>query len=460
MIIVDNALERRQQEGNPIRVAMVGAGYMGRGIALQIVTATAGMKLAAISNRTISEAGRAYRQAGVESVKTVETVTQLEEAIAQGQYAITDDAMLLCQAEGIDAVIEVTGTIEFGAHVALEAVENGKHVILMNAEIDATLGPILKVYADRAGVVITNSDGDQPGVIMNLYRFVKAIGCKPVLAGNIKGLHDPYRTPETQRGYAAKYHQKPRMVTSFADGTKISMEMAVVANATGFRVGKRGMYGPPCTHVNDALTLFPMDQLLNGGLVDYIVGAEPAPGVFVLGYNEHPIQQRYMRYYKMGNGPLYVFYTPYHLCHLEVPLSVARAVLFQDATLSPLGGPVADVITAAKRDLKAGEVLDGLGGFTCYGLLENSEVCQVEDLLPIGLSQGCRLKGNIEKDQVITCAEVEFPKGRLCDKLRAEQYIYFSLLETSPVLAQTAARRWMDAGSYEAQRLHVTAGVG
>jgi predicted homoserine dehydrogenase-like protein len=426
MIIVDKALEKRHHEGDPIRVAMVGAGYMGCGIALQIVTATMGMNLVAVSNRTLSQAERAYRQAGVDSIKVVETVAQLEEAVAQGQCAITDDAMLLCQAGGIDAVIEVTGTIEFGAHVALKAIEHGKHVILMNAELDATLGPILKVYADRAGVVITNSDGDQPGVIMNLYRFVRAIGCAPLLAGNIKGLHDPYRTPETQRGYAAKYHQKPRMVTSFADGTKISMEMATVANGTGFKAGKRGMYGPHCTHVKDALTLFPIDQLLDGGLVDYLVGAEPAPGVFILGYNEHPIQQRYMKYYKMGNGPLYVFYTPYHLCHLEVPLTVARVVLFQDAALTPLAGPVCDVIVAAKRDLRKGEKLDGIGGFTCYGLLENSEVCQVENLLPMGLSQGCRLKTDIAKDQVITYADVALPEGRLCDKLRTEQTAYFT----------------------------------
>ncbi|MBC7250175.1 MAG: Gfo/Idh/MocA family oxidoreductase [Anaerolineae bacterium] len=426
MVIVDKALEKREKEGNPIGVAMVGAGYMGRGIALQIITATPGMRLVAISNRTLAQAERAYRQAGIEAVKVVETVSQLERAIAQGQYAITEDALLLCRAQGIDAVIEVTGTIEFGAHVALAAIENGKHVILMNAELDATIGPILKVYADRAGVVITNSDGDQPGVIINLYRFVKAIGCRPVLAGNIKGLHDPYRTPETQKGYAAKYHQKPQMVTSFADGTKISMEMAIVANATGFKVGKRGMYGPHCEDVSDAPRLFPLEQMLNGGLVDYVVGAKPAPGVFVLGYNDHPLQQEYLRYYKMGDGPLYVFYTPYHLCHLEVPLTVARAVLFHDAAVAPLGGPVTEVITVAKRDLKAGEALDGLGGFTCYGLLENAEVCHAENLLPMGISPGCRLKRDISKDQVITYDDVELPEGRLCDQLRAEQMKYFA----------------------------------
>jgi predicted homoserine dehydrogenase-like protein len=452
MIIVDKALEKRHQEGNPIRVALVGAGYMGRGVALQIITATVGMRLVAISNRTLSEAERAYRQAGVESVIAVDTVARLEAAMAQGQYAITDNAMLLCQAGGIDAVIEVTGTIEFGAQVALQAIEHGKHVILMNAELDATLGPILKVYADRAGVVITNSDGDQPGVIMNLCRFVQAIGCKPVLAGNIKGLHDPYRTPETQRGYAAKYHQKPHMVTSFADGTKISMEMAVVANGAGFKVGKRGMYGPHCDHVQDALTLFPMEQLLGGGLVDYIVGAEPPAGVFILGYNEHPVQQHYMTYYKMGDGPLYVFYTPYHLCHLEVPFTVARAVLFQDATLAPMGGSVCDVITAAKRDLKAGEVLDGIGGFTCYGLLENSPVCQAENLLPMGLSEGCRLKRDIPRDQVITYADVELPQGRLCDELRAEQTAYFALPQVPGQVVEAKTSPNTDTGSHCAQQ--------
>ena len=160
--------------------------------------------------------------------------------------------------------------------------------------------------------------------------------------------------------------------------------------------------------------------------MDYILGAEPSPGVFVLGYNENPIQQRYMRYYKMGDGPLYVFYTPYHLCHMEAPLTLARAVLFQDAAIAPLAGPVCDVITVAKRDLTSGESLDGIGGFTTYGMLENFDVLEAENLLPMGLSQDCRLKRDIPKDQAITYADVEFPSGRLSDKLRAEQNAYFS----------------------------------
>jgi predicted homoserine dehydrogenase-like protein len=133
-----------------------------------------------------------------------------------------------------------------------------------------------------------------------------------------------------------------------------------------------------------------------------------------------------MQVFKIADGPLYVFYTPYHLPHLEVPLTVARAVLFQDAAVTPLGGPVCDVITLAKRNLKAGEILDGIGGFTCYGTLDNSNVCQAENLLPMGLSEGCRLKRDISRDQAIAYADVELPVDRLCDKLRTEQNTYFA----------------------------------
>jgi Predicted homoserine dehydrogenase len=426
MIIVDTALAKRQEEGNPVRVALIGAGYMGRGIALEILTAIVGMKLVAISNRNLAEAERAYREAGVDSFKTVETVTQLEAAIAKGEFAVTDDAMLLCQAEGIEAIIEVTGDIEFGAHVVLEAIANRKHIILMNAELDATIGPILKVYADRAGVVLTYTDGDEPGVAMNLYRFVKTIGYQPVLAGNIKGFYDPYRNPDTQRGFAERVNQKVPMITSFADGTKLAMEATILANGTGLKVGKRGMFGHRCSHVKEVLNLFSADDLLNGGWVDFTVGAEPGTGAFVVGYNDHPIKQQYMSYFKMGDGPLYLFYTPYHLPHLQLPLTVARAVLFQDPTVAPIGAPVCDAITVAKRDLKAGEVLDGVGGFACYGQIDTYEVSQAENLLPIALSDGCRLKRNISKDQAISYQDVELPPGRLCDQLRAEQATCFA----------------------------------
>ena len=409
---------------------MIGAGFMGRGIALQIKNYVPGMELVAISNRHVDSARRAYQEAGTEAFKVVETRSQLEEIVARRGFAVTEDAMLLCEAQGIDAIIEVTGAVEFGAHVALQAIEHGKHVILMNAELDGTIGPILKVYADKAGVVITNADGDQPGVIMNLYRFVKGLGVKPVLCGNIKGLHDPYRNPTTQEGFARKWGQSPSMVTSFADGSKISFEQAIVANATGMRVARRGMFGPTVpagTHIREAVKQFPLEAMVAGsGIVDYVVGAEPSPGVFVLGTHDHPVQKHYLNLYKLGEGPLYCFYTPYHLCHFEVPNTVARAVLFEDAAITPMGPPKVDVVAAAKIDLRAGQVLDGIGHYMTYGLCENTDVVRDQNLLAIGLAEGCTLKVDIPKDQVLTFDDVQIPEGRMCDRLRDEQNKYFS----------------------------------
>jgi predicted homoserine dehydrogenase-like protein len=219
------------------------------------------------------------------------------------------------------------------------------------------------------------------------------------------------------------------MVTSFADGSKISFEQAIVASATGMRVAQRGMFGPTVptgTPIQETVDLYPLETLTEGpGIVDYIVGAVPSPGVFVLGMHDHPTQQHYLHLYKLGTGPLYCFYTPYHLCHFEVPNTVARAVLFGDAALTPLGAPCVDVVTTAKIDLKAGQVLDGIGYYMTYGLCENSDVVRAQDLLPIGLAEGCQLKRDIPKDQVLTYADVKLPEGRLCDKLRSEQNAYF-----------------------------------
>ncbi|MBD2515468.1 Gfo/Idh/MocA family oxidoreductase [Nostoc sp. FACHB-973] len=428
MIIIDRALQARAAAGNPIKVGMIGAGFMGRGIANQIVNSVPGMELVAISNRQIDAAKQAYSEAGIEDIQVVATVGELEDAIANGKYAVTEDAKLLCRAESIDALIEVTGAIEFGAQIVMEAIAHCKHVIMMNAELDGTIGPILKVYADRAGVILSACDGDQPGVQMNLYRFVKSIGLTPLLCGNIKGLQDPYRNPTTQEGFARRWGQKPHMVASFADGTKISFEQAIVANATGMKVAQRGMLGYDFNGYVDEMTqIYDVEQLKElGGIVDYVVGAKPGPGVYVFATHDDPKQRHYLNLYKLGEGPLYSFYTPYHLCHFEVPLSVARVVLFGDAVMSPIAGPLVDVITTAKIDLKAGETLDGIGYYMTYGQCENSDIVQQQNLLPMGLAEGCRLKRDIAKDQVLTYDDVELPEGRLCDQLRAEQNSYFA----------------------------------
>lgn len=425
MIILDKILEQRHVDDNPIKVAMVGAGFMGRGVTLQIVKYTLGMDLVAISNRNIGSARRAFQEAGIEEITTVENLEQLEESIKHKKPAITDDAVLLCQAEEIDVIFEVTGSIEFAASIALEAIKNHKHFISMNAELDGTIGPLLKTYADKEGVVFTNSDGDQPGVILNLYRFVKGIGVKPVLCGNIKGLHDPYRNPTTQEGFAKKWGQKAHMVTSFADGSKISFEQAIVANATGMRVAKRGMYGPTVetgTPIQESVNLYPLHELMDGpGIVDYVVGASPSPGVFVLGTIEDTTQKHYLNLYKLGEGPLYCFYRPYHLCHFEVPNSIARAVLLSDATIASLDCPTVEVIATAKTNLKAGQKLDGIGYYLTYGQCENADDVVKNNLLPIGVAEGCTVNRDIAQDEVLSYDDVTLPPNRLIDRLRLEQ---------------------------------------
>jgi predicted homoserine dehydrogenase-like protein len=419
MIIVDSALQQRVREDNPIQVALVGAGFSGRTLAYQIITAFPGIRLVAVSNRTVSAARAAYERSGVTDVVDVETPAQLEQAIANRQYAVTNDPSVLWLTEGVDAIIEATGSIEFGAKVVMNAVEHGKHVIMLNVELDATLGPVFKTRADRAGVIVTNTDGDEPGVAMNMARFVRSIGLEPVVAGNLKGLYDRYRTPKTQEAFAKQQKKKATTMTSFADGTKLSMELTVLGNALGFGVGKRGMHGPPLKDVNESKDFY-ADKLIEGGMVDFLLGAHPGNGAFVVGFSEDPVRKDYLEYLKMGSGPLYVFYTPFHLPQLEIPLTVARAVLLNDATVTPLGAPTCDSIAVAKKELRSGETLDGLGGFTCYALIENFRKSREIKALPMGISEGCVMVRDVAKDEVVTYEDVQLPEGRLCDELREE----------------------------------------
>jgi len=421
VIIVDKALEKLEKENKPIRVGLIGAGFAGRGFMLQMFTVVKGMRLVAVSNRTRSYAVQGFEESGYTNYKDASNAEELENIIKSGKTALTDNPFLLTNSKQIDVIVESTGEVEFGAQVVMRAIENKKHVVLINAELDSTLGPILKVKADEKGVIYTQADGDQPAALMNLYRQAISWGFKPVMVGNIKSLIDVRRTPETQAKFARKHFQRTKMITSFADGTKIGAEMATIANATGFPVAKRGMEGPKCDRVENAHKLFDLQKLQKTGLTDYILGAEPSFGVFVLATCDQPIRARYMDVYKMGKGPLYTFYTPYHLSPLEATNSVARAAIFDDAALVPLGAPVCDVVTLAKRDIKKGEKLDGIGGFLTYGTIDNYDVSLKDNLLPIGLADGCIAKRDIPMDTAITYDMIDLPQGRMSDKLRQEQ---------------------------------------
>ncbi|PID96411.1 MAG: NAD(P)-dependent oxidoreductase [Actinomycetales bacterium] len=421
MIIIDTELARREAEGSPVRVALVGGGYMARCIALQFLTAGTGMRLVAIANRTVDKARRAFADAGAPEVTSVQSEAQLASAVDSGTPAVTDDAGLLCRSAHVDVVIEATGHVEFGTQVCFEAITHGKHAVLMGAEVDATVGPILRHYADANGVVFTYTDGDEPGVGMNLARLVSSMGYEPVLMGQLKGFLDHYRNPETQRPLADRLGQNPAVLASFADGSKLALEAAIMGNATGFVPQVRGMHGHACADVKDMLDLFTERDFEHEGLVEYALGAAPHTGAFVICRNYHPEKRKLMAYLKMGDGPLYLFYQPFHLPPWQILHSVARAALMHDPTITPAGAPVCDTVTYAKRDLRAGERLDGMGGFTGYGLVERAEVCQREDFLPIAVSLDCRLVRDVPKDTPIRYADVELPPGRLVDRLREEQ---------------------------------------
>lgn len=421
-MFVDTALREREAESNPIRVGMVGAGATGRAIALQLGTPVPGIRLVAIANRTPAHGERAFREAGVTEWGRAGSAREAEAVIARGTPVLTDDPSVLTACDAIDVLVEVTGTVEAAAHVVLEAFDHGKHVVLVNAELDSLLGPILKVKADRAGVVVTHTDGDEPGVAMTLFRYLRSLGLRPVAAGNIKGMVDYYRTPETQRAFAEKHDQDARKVTGFADATKLSMEATVLANATGFHAGRRGMYGPACEYVREMAHLLPADQMLSTGLVDYALGAAPHTGAFVIVHEESPFKKVQLAYYKLGDGPFYVFYTPYHLPHIQIASTIGRAVIHHDPTVAPIAGPVCEVVTVAKRDLKAGERLDGIGGFCTYGLIDNVATARATAALPISLSEGCVLRRDVSKDEMISLDDVEEPpRDRLVEELWREQ---------------------------------------
>jgi len=427
MVIVDKALEACAEQGKPIKVAILGGGFMAQGLTNQIVNSVPGMTMVAIYSRKPQKALHVLNYSGLENPIEAVTQSQLDDAIRAGKPAFTQDVMLLARSEHVDLIVDTTGSVEFGVHVVLEAFKHGKDVVLLNAELDATIGPILQTYADKHGVILSACDGDEPGLQMNLYRWVKGLGLMPRVMGNIKGLQDPYRNPSTQKGFAERWGQNPAMVTSFADGSKISFEQAIVANATGMVVKSRGM-SRGAEYKDDVMkigSLYDIQELRRlGGIVDYVVGT-PFTKVYCLAEHPDPKQRHYLNLYKMGEGPLYSFFLPYHLVHFEVPNAIARVALLRDSVARPLGGPVVEVCAVAKRDLKAGEVLDDYGMYMTYGEAVNTGEMSNGRYLPEGLVEGCKLKRDISKDAVLTYDDVELPQGRLADQLRAQQYRHF-----------------------------------
>ena len=414
-------LQRRQQRGEPIRTAVIGAGFMGRGLVYQL-SRMPGMYPSLIVNRSVDKAIEAYRLAGFDPTKVLRSddPRQLAQAVAERRPAVSSAPEIAAAVSTLDVVIEATGAVELGAREALACIKNKKHFVSLNAETDATVGCILKKKADDAGIVYTNSDGDQPGVLMRLIEYCRGCGFDVRAAVNCKGFMNIRATPESIKEWAIKQNTSPRMTAAFTDGTKMNIEQGVICNATGLVPTRRGMVGVK-TELKSALKDFEASPVMNGlPTVDYTLGGDFGGGVFVIARAEHEqMVKPYLRYLKMGDGPNYLFFRPYHLCHIETPLSAAEAVVYNEATVAPLGKPVAHTIAIAKRDLKAGDVLDGIGGFLAYGECDTAANCR--GYLPMGLAEDVKLLRSVAQDQPIPMDAIDLDESRLIVKLWREQ---------------------------------------
>lgn len=405
-------------------IGIVGVGSMGKGLLYQS-TVTPGIRCAVVCDTDIQRCIDALQQFKL-SYQVVSDAEGLRVANEHGHVAVCEDDRLVTEGQGINVMIEATSAIASAGDRAITALERGKHVVLMNSEIDLIFGPLLARIAASNNVVCTSCDGDQYGILKHLIEETRMWGFDLVMAGNIKGFLDRYANPTTIIPEADKRNLDYRMCTSYTDGTKLNIEMAIIANACRLRTNVPGMLGHPMADVGEIFDFFDFDKLWQERVpvVDYILGATPGGGVFVVGYCDNPYQKSMLSYYKMGPGPYYLFYRPYHLCHIEAMSTVLRA-LSGDCFLSPDFGFQTNVFAYAKKDLQAGESLDGIGGYTCYGKIENCGVGGVNPGLPVCLAQDLMVKRAIAKDSRIGIEDVVY------DPERADFRMYRGALEAS-----------------------------
>lgn len=414
-----HALER---EGRPIRVAVIGAGQMGAGVARGIAHLP-GMRLAGICDLLVDRAAAAAVTAEV-AAEEAGSPNAVRRIVAEGRVAITPRAASLIQAPEVIAVVDATGDPEVGARLALGAISSGKAFITMNVETDVTVGPLLAYQARSAGTVYTVAAGDEPSVLCEMVDFARAAGLEVVCAGKGKNNRlDRTATAASVAPEAAARGMSARMLASFVDGTKTMVEMAALANATGLHPDRAGLHGPRADLSDLLRTFIPEDDggiLRTRGVVDYAVG-DVAPGVFLVVTTSNETIRRDLAYLKAGDGPYYLFHRPYHLASLEVPLSIARAVVYGEVTMAALAAPLAECVAVAKRDLRIGDVLDGIGGETMYGLADSSARAGAAHAVPMGAASGARVKRDIPSGTILTEQDVTLDMSSTIAHLRRLQ---------------------------------------
>jgi len=423
-------LLQRQAQGKPIRVGSSGAGWMGSGFVAQMKYVP-GMQVSLLADPDTVAACNAFASAGLprEAIVKTDAAGAAMDALRSGKRVVTADYSLAAQLEGIDIVTDVTYSPAIGAETAHACITHGKDIVLINIEADVTVGHILQQKAREAGVLYTVSSGDEPGCLMELYNFVTCLGYEVIVIG--KGKNNPLNpaaTPDTVAESAKKADKDPYQVASYVDGSKTMFEMTCAANATGCLPMQRGMIGPQATLENVA-ELFALEE--DGGLtrfpgaVDFVQGSAMAGGVFIVVRIMDERISADLNYLKVGRGNYFAFFRPYHLWFLEAPISIAKAYLQREPTLQPLDRPYADIMTFAKRDLKAGETLDTFGGYTFHGVMDRAETVRKTNGLPAGLAPGAKLIRPVIKGEIITWEDVLLDEESIVVKLRRQQDQHF-----------------------------------
>lgn len=424
-LVMNKKLNQMAKENKPIKVAIVGAGKMGKGLINQMSRIN-GMEPSLVINRNGEKGIKALISAGIprEEIVFTNSLKEIDFQLEKGKYVVTEYMDLAAKANGIQAVVDATGVPEVGAKLSLDAINNKKHIVMLNVEADSVVGPILHKYAEEAGVIYTGTAGDEPGAVMELYDFAVGLGFDVLAIG--KGKNNPINldaNPDTVYEEALRKELKPHMLTGFIDGTNTMIEMTCMANATGFIPDIRGGHGVE-SNIDNLTNIFKLKE--EGGIlnkykiVDYVRGI--APGVFLIFTTNLEEIHNQLEYLNMGSGPNYVLYRPYHLTSLETPNTIYEACVNNRATIAPEKGVVADTITVAKKDLKAGERLDHIGGYTVYGSIEDHVVAKDKNLVPIGLiDKNTKVLRNIKKGEFITYDMVELDTSTEIYKLRKIQ---------------------------------------
>lgn len=409
----------------PVTIGLAGAGQMGTDIAVQLALAS-GLRLGAISEvrLDLAEAALAMAGRGRDGIVRATSSAEIDQAIETGHVAVTEDYRALCASGRIDAIIDATGNPNVGTTIALEAMRNGKHVVMLNVEADITIGRHLKEEARRAGVVYTGAAGDEPAAALEVIGFAQSLGFEIVAAG--KGKNNALKfdaMPEEFEEEARRRNMTTRMLVEFVDGSKTMIEMTAIANATGLVPDVPGMHGPAAGRDELASVLCTKEDggiLSKSGVVDYSIGRGIAPGVFCIVKPRHPRVLERMVDLKVGPGPCFSILRPYHLTSLEVPLSAARAVLRGQPDLQPLDRPVGECAVLAKRDLQPGQSLGRIGEHDYRGFAMTWADARRARALPLGLAERATVTAAVRAGDMLTYDNCRPNEDFLITKIRRE----------------------------------------